>query len=272
MLTERPSHTERVVNVHGLNVYTRRRPGSATPPLLLINGLGGSLTAWDPLLEALPGRGVTMVDTPGAGRSQTPRFPLRVTQLADVIAEAATALGVEEVDVLGFSLGGTIAQELAKRHPERVRKLILVATIFGIGSRPVPLRVSKTLLTTTRYHDRAAMERDMPLLAGGRTAREPAVLQSLLDARESHPPSARGYYFQQLSLTGWSSWCWLKRLKLPTLVLHGAADPVVPTVNARMLAARIPNAQLELVDGAGHLMLFDEAATCGPVIDRFLDG
>lgn len=270
MITNQPESTDRVVRVRGLELYTRRRPGAAGRPLLLINGLGGSLAAWEPLLEHLPDRDVVMIDTPGAGRSQTPLLPIRVNALADVLVEAARELGIDRADVLGYSLGGTIAQEVAKRHPDFVGNLVLVGTMLGIGSRPVPLRVHKTLLSTTRYRDRAAMERDLPLLAGGRTARDPEVLAALLDARESHPPSTRGYYYQQLSLVAWSSWWWLKRLRCPTLVLHGADDPVVPRANARMLAARIPGARLALVDGAGHLLLFDEAEQVGPVIDTFL--
>jgi pimeloyl-ACP methyl ester carboxylesterase len=270
VIKKQPEYTDRLVTASGIDLYTRRRTGSQHPPLLLINGLGGSLTSWDALVEWLPDRDVIMVDTPGSGRSQTPRLPLRVPQLADLIAEATRSLGVEKVDVLGFSLGGTIAQEFARRHPGMVRKLVLVGTFFGIGSRPVPFRVQKTLLSTARYRDRALMERDMPRLAGGLTARDPEVLASLLDARESHPPTPRGYYYQQLAVIGWSSWYWLKRLSCPTLVLHGGADPVVPKVNARLLAHRIPDSRLEIIDHAGHLVLFDEPDKAGPIIDRFL--
>jgi pimeloyl-ACP methyl ester carboxylesterase len=266
-----PQYTDRAVRIRGLNVYTRRRPGSASPPLLFINGLGGSLTSWSPLLHQLPHRDVLMIDTPGAGRSQTPPLPLRVTVLADIVAEAARVLGVEQVDVLGFSLGGTVAQEFARRHAGMARRLILVGTMHGLGARPVPLKASRLLLSTKRYRDIETARRDMPRLAGGRTARDPDMLAALASARESYPPSVRGYYYQQLALIGWSSWFWLKRLDIPTLVLHGGADPVVPMVNARLLASRIPDAQLEIIGGAGHLLLFDESEKVAPIIEGFLD-
>lgn len=265
-----PTFTDRQVTVRGLRVQTRRRQGPVGPPLLLVNGLGGSLTSWGPLLEHLPGRDVIMVDTPGSGRSQTPRLPIRVPQLADVVVGAAQELGAEQFDVLGYSLGGTIAQEIAHRHPQQVRRLILVATMFGLGARPVPIRTHRTLLSTKRYHDRAAMEDAMPRLAGGRSARDPKVMAGLLDVRESHPPTKRGYYYQQLSLTAWSSAPWLRRLDVPTLVLHGEGDPVVPQVNARMLAWLLREARLEVVPGAGHLLLFDDAETSGALINEFL--
>ena len=271
MITNNRNGTDRAVRIRGLNVHTRRRPGPATPPLLLINGLGGSLTSWGPLLQQLPNRDVIMIDTPGAGRSQTPPLPLRLTALADIIAEATRVLAVERVDVLGFSLGGTLAQEFARRHPTMLRRLILVGTMHGLGARPVPLRASRLLLSTKRYRDSDTARRDMPRLAGGRTAREPGTLTALAAARESYPPSVRGYYYQQLAVIGWSSWRWLKRLDVPTLVLHGGADPVVPKVNARLLASRIPDAQLEIIGGAGHLVLFDEPEKAAPIIERFLE-
>lgn len=272
MINETQDYADRVVAVRGLQIFTRRRHGNAAPPLVLINGLGGSLTSWGPLLERLPDRDVIMIDTPGSGRSQTPRFPIRVNAIADIIAEATGALGADEVDVLGFSLGGTIAQEFAKRHPDLIRKLILVATMYGIGARSVPVRAHRMLLSTRRYRDRTTMEHQMPLLAGGRSARDPEALAKLLAAREGCPPSIRGYYYQQLSLIAWTSWPWLKKLRCPTLVLHGSADPVVPKVNARIMAARIPNTELGIIDGGGHLVLFDESEKTAPIIDAFLNG
>jgi pimeloyl-ACP methyl ester carboxylesterase len=95
-------------------------------------------------------------------------------------------------------------------------------------------------------------------------------MATLAASRESYAPSTRGYYYQQLAAVGWSSWFWLKHLTVPTLVLHGTADPVVPKVNARLLAWRIPRAELELVEAAGHLLLFDEPEKAAPVIEQFL--
>lgn len=266
MITGAPS----TVTVRGLRLCASRRPGPSGPPLLLVNGLGGSLTSWGPLLASMPDRDVVMIDTPGAGRSDTPALPLLVPALADVLVEAARTLGIDRADILGYSHGGTVAQEIARRHPDFTRRLVLVGTFCGLGARPVPLRAQRMLLSTRRYRDRAVMARDLPRLAGGRTARDPEVLAALLDARESHPPSVRGYYYQQLSVLGWTSLFWLRRLRVRALVVHGSADPVVPVVNARMLAGRLADARLEVVDEAGHLLLFDEAATVGPVIDGFL--
>jgi pimeloyl-ACP methyl ester carboxylesterase len=265
-----PAATDRAVVVDGLKLFTRRRPGRMRPPLVLLHGIGGTLEAWGPLVSELVDRDVVMIDPPGSGGSDVPDFPLRVPAVADRYCRTLRSLGVEHADVLGFSLGGLAAQELARRHPELIRRLILVNTIMGVGSKLGSWKVRRTLLSTKRYTDRACAERDMPVLAGGRTARDPAVLAAILDARESHAPSWRGYYFQQWGMMGWSSRQWLSELRVRTLVLQGGDDPVVPAANGEMLAQRIPDAVLELIPEAGHMLLFDEPATAAPVIERFL--
>ena len=264
--------TEGPIVVGGLRLYAQRRPGSTSPPLLLIHGLGGSLTSWGALLAQLPDRDILMVDSPGAGRSAVPLLPMRLWTIADYVAGAARALGVDRADVLGFSHGGLVAQELARRHPALVRRLIVVGTNMGIGSKPARWNVNRALLSTKRYRDRATAERDFPILAGGHTARDPAVLAAVLDARAAHAPPSRGYRYQQWAVIGWSSRRWLAQLRVPTLVLHGEADPAVPVANARMLAARIPDAHLEVVPGAGHMLLFDESEKAAAIIERFLSG
>lgn len=262
--------TEQYVRVGGLQLNTRRRGGESGPPLVLIHGLGGSLDSWAPLLDNLPGRDVIMIDTPGMGRSELPRFPLGVHAIADRFAEALTELGVKCADVLGFSHGGTVAQEFARRHPDRIGRLVLVDTIAGVPWVPPRVTVQRALLSTRRYRSRAAAEHDLPILAGGRTARDADMLRILLDDRESHPPSKRGYRYLQLGVLGWTSIPWLHTLKCPTLVMHGSDDPVVRPVNARFMASRIPNARFELLSGAGHMVLFDEPERAGRVLTKFL--
>jgi pimeloyl-ACP methyl ester carboxylesterase len=185
-----PLTTDQRISVDGLNLYTRRRPGRTQPPLLLLHGIGGSLSTWAPLESALDDRDLVMIDAPGVGRSAAPRWPLRLHEIADSIAGAIGILGLERVDLLGFSLGGMVAQEFARRHPDLVERLVLVATMMGIGSRrPPSLKIHRVLMSTRRYHDAECAARDLPVIAGGRTARDPEVLASLIAGRVSHPPS-----------------------------------------------------------------------------------
>src|SRR4051794_15916091 len=105
--------SDRPVLVGGLRLHTQRRRGSATPPLLLLHGIGGSLDSWRPLLAALPDRDIVMIDCPGAGRSDVPWHPIPISTIADYVAGAIQQLGImRRVDVLGYSLGGMVAQEL----------------------------------------------------------------------------------------------------------------------------------------------------------------
>jgi pimeloyl-ACP methyl ester carboxylesterase len=110
----------------------------------------------------------------------------------------------------------------------------------------------------------------VPPLAGGRTAREPAVLDAQEAARLSHPPSPLGYAYQLYAAASFSSLPWLHRLSQPTLVMAGDDDPVVPVANARLLARRIPGARLHVVRGGGHLFLLDQPEQAVPAIRRFL--
>ncbi|MCD2197649.1 alpha/beta hydrolase [Actinomycetospora endophytica] len=261
---------ERDVVVDGLRLHTRRRPGTTDTPLLLIHGIGGSMESWTPLLERLPDREVVMIDCPGVGRSERPRFPIRMPRIADLLVGALDELGVTRADVLGFSLGGVVAQEIAHRHPARVRRLVLVATICGLWVRPAGLTVQRALLSTERYRSREAAAREIPILAGGRTARDPDVLAAILADREGHPPSRLGYHFQQLAVLGWTSAPWLPRLRQQTLVLHGGEDPVVRVPNARLMAFLLRNATMEVVPGAGHMLLFDEPDKAAPILETFL--
>src|SRR3954453_16052196 len=266
----RPAAADQLVVVDGLRLRARRRRGPARPPLLLVQGIGGTLDAWGPLLAALPERDVVMIDTPGSGESAVPKRPMRMPAIADSIAAAARALGVDRFDLLGFSLGGLVAQELAHRHPQLVRRMILAATTMGAGGENTPWRIRRTLLSTKRYRDPARARRDIPVLAGGRTGRDPEVLAAMLSSRSAQPPTRRGYRYQQWAVLGWSSRHWLSELQMPTLILHGDDDPTVPVSNAYSLAERIASAQLQIFAGPGHLLLFDEAEVTAPVIHRFL--
>lgn len=100
-------------------------------PLLLLNGLGGLIRTFDPLRDELDDFMTITPDVPGVGKSQMPRWPIRLPSHADVIAEMLQQLGIDQVDVFGVSWGGALAQEFALRYPSMVRRLILAATSPG---------------------------------------------------------------------------------------------------------------------------------------------
>jgi pimeloyl-ACP methyl ester carboxylesterase len=248
-----------------------RRDGEG-PPLLLVNGIGAALEMWRPLASHLAGRELIAFDLPGSGRSEPRPALMRMPGFADLITELLDALGLDDaVDVLGYSLGGIVAQELAHRHSDRVQRLVLCATSPGLPSIPPNPLAACLMLTPARYHDARLARAILPVIAGGRTARDPVMLEAQLRDRLRHAPSTWGYAVQLAAVTGWSSHAWLARLRQPTLVVHGGEDPLVPVLNARYLARRIPGAALEVVARAGHLMLYDEPERVAPRIAAFLD-
>jgi pimeloyl-ACP methyl ester carboxylesterase len=256
------------VRVAGLRLRVRR--DGQGPPLPLINGLGASLEMWSPLRPQLPGRELITFDLPGAGRSSVSCVPLRIRGTAKVVAGLLEKLGVTRTDVLGYSFGGVVAQELAHRDPSLVDRLVLAATAAGWPSWPPAAYVALLMMTPARYHDRRLAKAIVPVVAGGRTARDPAVLRDSIEQRVACPPSTLGYLQQLYAVTEWTSQPWLGQIRQPTLVLHGSRDPIVPVVNAWLMACRIPNARLREVPDAGHLLLLDEPERSGREIGRFL--
>jgi poly(3-hydroxyalkanoate) depolymerase len=218
------------------------------------------------------GRALVAFDAPGTGRSSRPRTPMRMPALAAHVVALLDVLGLGAVDVLGYSWGGGLAQELAHRAPpDRVRRLVLCATSVGVGSVPPKPLAALMLATPARYYHPALFRLTVPHIAGGRTAREPELLRSQAVARLAHAPSPLGYAYQLYAAMGFSSLPWLHRLRQPTLVVAGDDDPVIPLVNARLLAHRIPDARLFVVRGGGHLFLLDEPEQAIPPIRAFLE-
>lgn len=227
---------------------------------------------WQPLQHQLHGRELITFDLPGCGLSPPAKRPMRIRALADVVAELITTLGHPTVDTLGYSFGGVIAQELAIRAPARIRRLILCATSPGWPSMPPNPLAAVLMLSPARYYNRQLAKIILPVIAGGRTARDQDTLLSELRQRLAHPPSLLGYTQQLYAISGWSSLTWLHRLEHPTLLVHGSDDPLVPLINARCMARRIPNATLHVVERAGHLLLFDDTQHVAPSIKEFLAG
>ena len=262
---------ECVVHVGGLRVHARE--GGAGAPLLLLNGIGAHLAMWQPLEQALGGARLIAFDAPGTGRSQTPTSPLSLAGHARVAERVLDALGYDRVDVLGYSFGGLVAQHLARRAPDRVRRLVLAATTPGWGGVAGSLRALLHVSTPLRYYSRAYYERSIGELVGGRARRDGAWLARHGEERLRHPPAPLGYAWQLAALSmPPGSLPWLHTLPQPTLVVAGDDDPLLPAVNSLMLAERIPRARLLLARGEGHLLLLDPDSAAHPVIRDFLTG
>jgi poly(3-hydroxyalkanoate) depolymerase len=262
----------RFVDVDGVRLRTSVR-GSG-PPLLLITGLGASLDLAEPFERELVRRGrqVVSFDAPGVGESTPYLVPRRMRGAARTVAKMAAALGYHRMDVLGVSLGGVVAQQLARQSPDLVRRLILAATGPGLGGVPGSPRVLLALATPRRYYQPDYYRRIAARIYGGLARIDPDALLGGSVARFLEPPSLRGYIGQLYAITGWTSVPWLHKLPQPTLVLNGDDDPIVPLVNGRILAKRIRNARLHVVCGGGHLFLLERPAETADLVAEFLDG
>ncbi|MDP9397754.1 MAG: alpha/beta hydrolase [Actinomycetota bacterium] len=248
------------------------------PPLLLLNGVGSPLEVWQPLVQALHGMQTVAFDAPGSGGSAAPNFPLSIGGHARLALRLLDALGYQQVSVLGFSLGGMVAQELAHRARRRVDRLVLASTSVGWGAVPGSPAALLAISNPQGYYSRAlftiaesgdgdgTQHQD-----GGSDGREDDTFRTgPRQARRPRSLDSRGHLYQLWAATTWSSLPWLARIPQPTLVLTGDADDLVPAVNSQILANLLPSARLHVVRGGGHLALLQHAAELAPLLTSFL--
>jgi len=264
--------TVRVVTVAGRSLRVAVRPGDGTrTPLVLANGIGGSFEVLEPFVDALdPAIEVIRFDPPGVGGSPLPRTPYRFGGLARMVVRVLDELGYSSpVDVLGFSWGGGVAQQLAMCQASRVRRLVLAATGTGMLMVPARPRVLARMATPRRYLNGEYLERIAPDQYGGTIRSDPGRARELLYAGTRLGPGL-GYVYQLAAGAGWSSLPFLPLIRQHTLIVAGDDDPLIPLVNARVMRRLIPSAELHVYSG-GHLALLTEAAQLAPVIERFLE-
>jgi len=265
-----PAEQMRSLSIGGRMLRVAVRDGDpARPPLLLCNGIGASLELLQPFVDALdPRRPVIRFDMPGIGGSPAPVVPYHLHTLPGLLAGLLHELGYDWADVLGISWGGGLAQQFALSRPDRVRRLVLVAT--GPGSLMVPGRptVLLRMLSPRRHREPGYAARVAGELYGGSARKDPAMARDLLHATTRLGP-ARGYYYQLISGLGWTSLPWLPKLRPPTLIMAGDDDPIIPLVNARIMHRLIPRSQLHIYNG-GHLELAADSGRLASAVEAFL--
>lgn len=252
----------------GIRASSTDAPGGV--PLLLCNGIGASLDLLQPFVGQLdPAIEVVSFDVPGVGGSPNPRVPYNFAMLTQVLARLMSELGYERFDVLGISWGGGLAQQVAFQMPRRCRRVVLVST--GTGSLMVPgsPAVLRKMITPRRWRDPAYAMQVAAELYGGRLRDEPELAGALLHDH-ARVGSRRGYVLQLLAGAGWSSLPALPFIRQRVLILAGSDDPIIPLVNAKLMACLLPRASLHVYDD-GHLGLVTQAEILGPVVSEFLN-
>jgi poly(3-hydroxyalkanoate) depolymerase len=237
------------------------------PPLLLFNGIGANLELAKPFLRALTRTEAIVFDVPGIGGSPPPAAPYRPSTLARLASQLLRQMGYRRADIGGVSWGGGIAQQFAHQHYDMCRKIVLAATSPGALMIPGDPRVLWKMATPRRYIDKDFMRRVAPEIYGGAFRNNPEALAAHAEAMTG--TTEKGYLYQLIAMAGWTSLPWLWTLKQPALILAGRDDPIVPPVNARLMARLMPNARLKLLD-EGHLFLVTSPVESAEIIEAFL--
>ena len=235
-------------------------------PLLFFNGIGANIELVSPFACQFTNRDFVMFDMPGIGGSPEPVLPYTAISMAMTTADLLDTLGYAQVDVMGVSWGGAMAQHFAMQHPGRVGRVILCATSAGWFMVPGKLSALSKMANPRRYIDPDFMAKNFATLYGG------DLNGAMGHVSRVKPPSGTGYAYQLLAFLGWTSAPFLPFLmKAETLIMMGEDDNIVPIANGRILASLIPGAELEIVPNGGHLFLVSHAEATLKSIVAFLD-
>jgi len=220
--------------------------GAEPAVFLLLHGLGMGRSVFVELARRLDGV-VVAVDLPGFGAAPEPDVPLTMPEHADLVAAYLSAEGLPAVTVVGHSMGSQVATELAVRHPDRVRAVVLAAPTVDAGARRVARQALRFL------HDTASIDPRVVLRGVREYLRAGPQLVRKIRATVAHRPEDL-----------------YPRITVPALVLRGTRDPVCPSVWTRAVAEAIPQAELAEIPGCGHETMIRDAAPAAARIADFL--
>jgi pimeloyl-ACP methyl ester carboxylesterase len=245
-----------LVKVGDINMYYEAH--GRGEPLVMICGASATTESYAVQLPLFSEKyKVVLFDNRGAGRTDKPDISYSMAMMADDMAGLLEAIGIESAHIYGQSMGGMIAQEFVLRHPEKVRKLVLVSTSCG-NRHGVPTRQS-------RRFDREQRAKMTPDELGEETLRlcvtdefiekRPEIARVLKEAMMQQSKPAYAMLRQAEAARSHDTWERLPEIKAPTLIIAGDADAAVPAENSRILASRIPGSELTIYENAGHILI-----------------
>jgi len=260
-----------IVAAHGIELYYTET--GAGEPLVLVMGLGGDHLSWGFQLSALSAQyRVVTFDNRGSGRSSAPDIPYSTRMMADDTVALMARLGIERAHILGVSLGGMIAQEIALGHPERVRSLQLHCT----AARPDGYMLA-LLENLRRARGKLGVElaqRAMALWLFAPTTfnERPEFIDMLLYAASSqaHPQSDVGFARQGDAVASHDALARLGDITCPTLVAVGEEDQLAPLRFSREIVGAIAHAELRTIPAAGHVYFWEKPAEFNALVLNFL--
>jgi pimeloyl-ACP methyl ester carboxylesterase len=248
------------LDIDGTDIYYERR--GAGEPLLLLQGLGGNSLHWgESFLSALEDTfELILYDHRGAGRSGALTGECTTPGLAADAAALLDALAIDAAHLVGISMGGMVAQELALAHPERVRTMTLGCTYpGGPEAKMTDMAVVAMLAEAVLSGDEERTRRTgYDVMIAPEYAADPANYAVYAEVAAQYPASIPVLMAQLEAVGGHDTSARLAGIGAPTLVIHGTADRLMDSVNGELLARLIPGARLELLDGAGHLFFWEQ--------------
>ncbi len=258
------------VSANGLRIYYEER-GSGFP-VLVIPGIPAVVSDCLPLLDQLAGdfRAIAY-DNRGCGGSDKPDEPYTIALFAEDAVSLLDALGVERAHILGFSMGGMIAQEIALGYPERVERLVLACTHSGLrhSEPPIAEAAEAFQLDTHSWSERIRALAPFAF-APGYSEREPSAFDAFVAKKISDEQPHYAYQRQLVACLRHDTHDRLDQIKLPTLVLTGSEDSVVPAANSERLAEALPQATLKVIERAGHLFFAEKPDATREILRSFL--
>ena len=242
-------------------------------PLLLISGVSGGTWTWEENIEAWsPHFRVIVFDNIGAGQSSKPNRPYTIEEMADHAARVLDAAGVKQAGVLGLSMGGMIAQELALRHPSRVHRLVLGCTHCG-GSNRIPPHpnVIQRFADNKDLSPEEIIDKNLELLVTPQFLRSGSAALLRYKERQLKAPFQPDYALKRQldAIAGFDVCERIGSIQVPTLILTAELDMLVPPENGRLLSSHIPNAVEKSFANAGHLIYLECAQAFNETIMNF---
>ena len=248
-----------VARPDGAKIHYELAGDPRRPAVVLLEGLGGDIPGWRRNIPHLATElFVVAYDHRGNGRSEAPDEPTTMTTYVEDCLAVLDELTIGRAHVYGQSFGGMVAQELLLTHADRVRSAILACTHPG-QRHAIPGR------------GRAPKDRPWLQLYAPAFAKEhPEHVEEDLRAGRAQPQDPQGQRRQWEAIQAWDPFDRLPRIRLPTLILHGSQDGVIDVENARVLASRIPGAELAILEGAGHVYHSEQAEAADALVLDFV--
>jgi pimeloyl-ACP methyl ester carboxylesterase len=243
-------------------------------PLVMIRGVGSNVDHWYEQVPALSQKfQLLLFDNRGIARSSDPGGSFSIRDMAADTIALMEAVGFKKAHVLGYSMGGMIAQEMALNHPQKVEGLILVATDCGISLRikakPEAYELFSEMIR--RGTNEAKVAAADCLFAKQTFENKPEVIQRYTEVSQRFPASQKMLAKQWAAVTQHDACGRLQHISSPTLAVTGAEDVLIPPQNAALLAKNIPDAQMVSIDGGGHLFLIEQPRQFNQAVIEFLE-